>query len=644
MVPATPGLPSTQPLAHGAILGAFSHNVDIEASKRRCMERYKLDAAVKRKIICLTAPEIAEHREPFGAMLEMIAEELDYVSVPLSSVSFGASFSNMAGTILYYCSDRSAGHYVDAEREGALWAEGIAGTNGVGTCIVEKRPAQVFGSQHFFRDHAHMSCTAVPVLSAEAEMFGVLNFSSANPAIRPETFQLVSGLVRQTAERLNNQLFRASYAGSTVLRARSAGGPLLMALDGDNRLIGANMLARHWLGLTEGPLRPVRLETMFEIGPGLDDIVFQGGNVLTRRAQGEEVCFKVLRGKMRRPTSGDLRTSLAPPQATNRLPLNAPGIEECLGASPGMVGQATALRRLAGGRLPVLLLGETGTGKDTLARALHRQGCRADKPFVTFNCAAVPETLIDSELFGYSGGAFTGAKREGSSGRLLEADGGTLFLDEIGDMPLALQTRLLRVLESGEVSPLGSGKTRIIDVQVIAATNQNLRARMQERSFRPDLYHRLSGFVVNMIPLRKRTDKQDVIFNVLNHLRGDKEIELAGGTLARLNAYAWPGNIRELRQVLQRAMQLCEGGLIRESDLLLHQEGPEPEDDANGLVLEDNARAMRLATERSDFIKCLSQNGGDLVKTAQALQISRATLYRKLKKFREANDVDSPAY
>jgi transcriptional regulator of acetoin/glycerol metabolism len=635
MVPATPGLPSSLPFAQRAILGAFQQNVDIEASKRRCLERYNLDEAMKRKIICLTAPEIAEHREPFGGLLEMIAEELDYVSVPLSSVSFGASFSNMAGTILYYCSDRSAGHYVDAEREGALWAEGIAGTNGVGTCIVEKRPTQVFRSQHFFRDHAHMSCTAVPVLSAEAEMFGVLNFSSANPTIRPETFTLVSGLVRQTAERLNNQLFRASYGANTMLRARSADGPLLLALDGEHRLIGANMLARHWLGLTEGPLRPASLEAMFDHGPGLDDLVARGGNMLARPPQGEEVRFKILPGKINRQTNGELRRTAPPIQAARNVPHSAPVIEECLGASPGMPAQAAALRRLAGSRLPVLLLGETGTGKDTLARALHRQGSRRDKPFVTFNCAAVPETLIDSELFGYSGGAFTGARREGSAGRLLEADGGTLFLDEIGDMPIALQTRLLRVLESGEVSPLGSGRTRIIDVQVIAATNRNLRAKIQEKNFRSDLYHRLSGFVVNMPPLRERGDKHAIILKTLRRLQGDQEIELAGDALARLQAYDWPGNIRELGHVLQRAIQLCQGNLVQADDLLLDQEvEPRFADVAGDLVLEDNARAIRFAAERASFIKCLQQNGGDLMKVAQALRISRATVYRKMKQFR----------
>lgn len=634
MALATPGLPSVPQLAQGALLSTFSQNVDIEASKRRCMERYKLDAGVKQKTICLTAPEIAEHREPFGGILEIIAEELDYVSVPLSSVSFGASFSNMAGTILYYCSDRAAGHYVDAEREGALWAEGIAGTNGVGTCIVEKRPAQVFGGQHYFRNHAHMSCTAVPALSAEAEMVGVLNFSSANPAIRPETFQLVSGLVRQTAERLNNQLFRASYAGHTMLRARSSSGPMLLALDAENRLVGANMLARHWLGLAAGPLRPASLEAMFELDLGLDNIVAKGGSLLVRRAPGEDVYFKIQAGKMPRQVSRVLPTPLATPQAPPVLPASAPSIEECLGAASGMAAQAAMLRRLAGSRLPVLLLGETGTGKDTLARALHAQGSRRDKVFVTFNCAAVPETLIDSELFGYSAGAFTGARREGSPGRLLEADGGTLFLDEIGDMPLALQTRLLRVLESGEVSPLGSGRSRTIDVQVVAATHQDLRGRMRDRSFRPDLYHRLSGFVLEMTPLRHRSDKQDVIFKVLSRLQGHEQIQIAEDALVRLKTHAWPGNIRELSHVLQRALQLCDNGLIRADDLLLHQ-AENPGTNATSPALEGDARAIRFAVERADFIKCLNQNGGDLTKTAQALQISRATLYRKMKKFRE---------
>jgi transcriptional regulator of acetoin/glycerol metabolism len=616
-----------------ALATAFGQNVDIAASKRRCTDRYQLDASAKQKIICLTAPEIAEHREPFGDVLEMIAEEIDYVAAPLSSVAFGASFSNMAGTILYYRSDRSAGHYVDAEREGALWAEGVSGTNGVGTCIVERRPAQILGDQHFFRDHAHMSCSAVPVLSADAEMFGVLNFCSANPAIRQETFQLVSGLVQQTAERLNNQLFRAKFGNATVLRARGARGPLLLALDGEHRIIGANILARRWLNLSDGPIRTATLATMFEIDGRLDEMIAKSGAV-TLRVQGDPISFKIMpRPALPNASAIGLRPGTG--QRAGGRQISGPAlltIEDCLGNDPAMLGQANMLRRLSGGRLPILVLGETGTGKDTLARALHRESRRHDKAFVSFNCAAVPETLIDSELFGYGSGAFTGARREGNTGRLVEADGGTLFLDEIGDMPLALQTRLLRVLESGEVSPLGAGKTRTVDIQVIAATHQDLERCVRERKFRKDLYHRLSAVVVNMAPLRSRNDKSDIIRNILKNADPAGDIGLSTEALNCLTAYSWPGNNRELSYVLQRAIQLCDNGIIRPEDLLLN---PGENLDALGEAdLAVTARSMRRAVERRELLACFQQNDGDILRTAQALQISRATMYRKLKQYR----------
>ncbi len=222
----------------------------------------------------------------------------------------------------------------------------------------------------------------------------------------------------------------------------------------------------------------------------------------------------------------------------------------------------------------MLILGETGTGKDTLARALHQEGGRAERAYVAFNCAAVPETLIDSELFGYGVGAFTGARREGSPGRLIEADGGTLFLDEIGDMPLVLQTRLLRVLESGEVSPLGSGKTRTIDVQIIAATNQNLKTRVAQGLFREDLYYRLAGVVIQLQPLRDREDFAQLARRMLDRVAGGEDVGLSDEALARLARHRWPGNARELKFVLQRAAQICEGGWIRPEDLMLDDEVP----------------------------------------------------------------------
>jgi transcriptional regulator of acetoin/glycerol metabolism len=615
---------------------------NLKASWQRCVSRYNLDMGMKTRVDCLTSQEVREHREPFEDLLRTVDEELDYIWLPLSSVNFSASFSNMAGTIVYYRSDHQTGNYVEDERVGTLWAEGIAGTNGVGTCVVERRATEVFQKQHFFRDFAPMSCAAAPVLSAESEMAGVLNFCTANPALREDVFIMAANLVRKTAERLNNHLFQSKYTRHTLLKARSEAGQILLAVDDAGEIRGANQLARQWLDLAEGPLRHAPLGTLFDFGERAKADLRKDGVVALRR-HGDERVFEFA-SDLASPGQSGASHPVSLGDAGHRqkaklvadaqpLPIHLPPtVEDCLGRDPRLSNQLRVLRRVCGSRLPVLVLGETGSGKDTLARALHLEGKRREKPFVAFNCAAVPETLIDSELFGYGVGAFTGARREGNLGRLVEADGGTLFLDEIGDMPLALQTRLLRVLESGEVSPLGSGKTRIIDVQVIAATNRDLKARVAEGFFRADLYHRLAGVVINLLPLRDRHDAVELFHASLDRLREGRPVELSTQALAAMRRYPWPGNVRELKFTLQRALQLCENGVIMAADLML-------EDDANhhigSAALEpatrQTAQAARLAAERSAIEDALARHGGDVTQVSKTLNISQATFYRKLK-------------
>lgn len=641
--------PAVRPAAGRAGIGKASITPvsgasGLEASWRRCAERYNLDIGARPRILGLTSREVREHQEPFDDLLVTIDEELDYVWLPLSSGNFSASFSNMAGTIVYYRSDSGSGNHIETERAGTLWAEGIAGTNGVGTCVVERRPTEVFQTQHYLREFAAMSCAAAPVLSADSEMTGVLNFCTADTALREDLFLMVAGLVRKTAERLNNHLFHRRYAADTILKARSDSGPLLLALDGDGRLAGANHLARRWLGLADGPLPREALTGRFEID-GRAEVEIWGRGAVALRHRGDETVFDVVsKGGPHAATPDPARIAPAATRRSEKSPAaaqrlgrpaaeEAPSVERCLGGNPGQTNQLKMLRRAAASRLPVLLLGETGCGKDSLARALHREGGRCDKPFVAVNCAAVPESLIDSELFGYGAGAFTGARREGNVGRLVEADGGTLFLDELGDMPLALQTRLLRVLESGEVSPLGSAKTRIIDVQVVAATNHDLKTRVAEGRFRADLYHRLAGVVITLPPLRDRDDAVQLFHDVLARLSEERVVELTGEAIAAMRRYRWPGNMRELKFTLQRALALCDGDRILSVDLML-DETCAPSAGVAGLVpsaRHDTARAARSAGERAAIADALANSGGDVAQTAALLNVSRATLYRKLK-------------
>jgi transcriptional regulator of acetoin/glycerol metabolism len=295
-------------------------------------------------------------------------------------------------------------------------------------------------------------------------------------------------------------------------------------------------------------------------------------------------------------------------------------------------------RQLFAKQVPILLQGATGTGKEAFAKALHHSGLWCDKPFVTVNCAAIPESLIESELFGYTRGAFTGAVKEGRVGKILQSNGGTLFLDEIGDMPLMLQTRLLRVIEEREVVPLGSDQAIPVTLHVISATHRDIRRMIQDGEFREDLYYRLNGITLHLPLLRDRSDKADLIRTLLQEENSDQEsIEIAEDAFHKLLDYAWPGNIRQLRNALRTASALCRDGIIRLSNLpqeILHTE-------TRAIVagnVEAAATTMNLPSaalrdaECAALLRELERMHWNISRTAQALGISRNTLYRKIHK------------
>ena len=291
-----------------------------------------------------------------------------------------------------------------------------------------------------------------------------------------------------------------------------------------------------------------------------------------------------------------------------------------------MAYNAHCARRVMNKRVNILLTGETGTGKEVFTKAIHDASTRAGKPFVAVNCAAIPENLIESELFGYKYGAFTGARQEGRRGKILQANGGTLFLDEIGDMPLPLQTRLLRVLEEKEVLPLGSDTPVPVDVYLISATHCNLRERIAAGAFREDLYYRLNGLELVLPTLRERSDRSLLICDLLAAESDGASVRITEEAFAALDGYSWPGNIRQLRNVLRTAVALCEDQVIRIGDLPAEIAGSAPRGPAR-----DAAGGLAQA-EREALLRELDRHGWNITNTAAQLGFSRNTLYRKMRK------------
>ena len=349
-------------------------------------------------------------------------------------------------------------------------------------------------------------------------------------------------------------------------------------------------------------------------------------------------------------------TEVGGPVPARPLPLT---LEELAGADAQMLRNIRCAHRIADTNVSVLIQGPTGSGKEAFAHAMHLASRRAGRPFIAVNCAAIPETLIESELFGYKPGAFTGARREGLRGRIVQSSGGTLFLDEIGDMPLALQSRLLRVLEEREVVPLGSEGAIAVDLHVLAASHRNLREMIARGTFREDLYYRLNGITLELPALCGRTDKEQLIQHALAAETGNgRPAAIERDALERLLAYSWPGNIRELRNVIRTALAICEGGVVRALDLPREirdssSRGDEhtdttsvtaslPQWTANATAAPASSTESgepkttphnRLqAAERAALLRAMEELHGNMSRVAAELGVSRNTLYRKIKR------------
>ena len=285
--------------------------------------------------------------------------------------------------------------------------------------------------------------------------------------------------------------------------------------------------------------------------------------------------------------------------------------------------------------IPVLLTGETGTGKEVMAKALHTNSLRCDKPFVSINCAAIPFELLESELFGYMDGAFTGAKRGGKKGKFQLANGGTIFLDEIGDMPSSMQAKLLRVLQEKEIEPLGSEKSIPLDVRVVAATRQDLEAKMKDGSFREDLYYRLSVFNIHIPPLRERggdsLELAEFFLDELNHKYKTYKT-FSKAVKAYFLKYQWPGNVREVNNVVQSAYAISTENIIDINDIparMLQQEKP-------AINLDKNKKSLGQMVddyENEVILELLKKHKGNCLEAAKEAGIHKSNFYRKLQKY-----------
>ena len=595
----------------------------IARSWLRCLEDYHLDPALTMAPTVLEHGRLLESRERLQQVLHIAGSEMNSLHQQLSGAGHAVLLTDARGVILN-CVTAPAERQV-FERAGlwlgADWSEACEGTNGIGTCLVERQSLTIHRDEHFRGRHTGLTCSASPVFDPYGELLAVLDVSSAREAVSRQSQFHTMALVNLSAKMIESCYFLRHFEKHWLLRfhlqAESVGlfSEGLLAFDGEGRICAVNQSALNLLGQARGGLLGQPVEAFFECS--LDQLLGRASANATaswplRTRDGRQL-FAALRGQAR-----SLPAPLPKPEAP-RLP----GI--CLG-DPALQSDFNKALRVFERDVPLLINGETGCGKEAFAKAVHQASSRANNAFVALNCAAIPENLIESELFGYRGGSFTGALKEGMRGKLQQADGGTLFLDEIGDMPFALQTRLLRVLEDRVVVPIG-GAPQAVDVRIISATHRDLLARVANGSFREDLYYRLNGLEIAVPPLRERSDKAQLLAFLLAQEAAGQVVLLDEKARHALLDYAWPGNVRQLRTVLRTLAALCENGRIRLDDLppLIRQARA-------AMVVEPRQGGALDDAERVVLLNALKQQHWHMSHAAESLGVSRNTLYRKLRK------------
>ena len=627
-----------------SVLESTSQIVDpvIAASWRRCLG-HGIDPGDRRRHAIFEHPTVREKRERIGALFTVARHEMKALHRQIAQSGYTILLSDADGLVLERVADAALDPLLDQAGllPGAHWGEGYEGTNGIGTCISERRSVTVHRAEHFRFEHASLTCSAAPIRDVDGSVLAILDASTVNAKEGPDIQSHTRALVDLSARVIENGHFRRRFQDHWLLRFHPRAELIgftqegILALDDAGIIRGCNESALAYLG-RESRLGIVgaALETLFhctldqlvehasqgalirpfELRPGGDAVVFHGYLAMSARP------IKQI-NKAQTRTGKPSRQAGPPPHPT---------LSQIAGHDPAMKRNIAQARKIADLDIPVMLLGETGTGKEVFARALHAEGHRAARPFVAVNCAALPENLLESELFGYAPGAFTGAARKGFKGRILEAHGGTLFLDEIGDMPLAAQSRLLRVLEERRVTPLGREGALEVDLRVICATHQDLRRKSEANEFRTDLYYRLNGICLTLPALRERTDRPWLLDRLLaaEAEQGMTPVLTEGARKALID-HDWPGNIREMRNAVRMAAALCEENRIQLDDL--PQEITRP---AQSLAGPDDIKGPNQLheAERQALIDILDRNHWHMINTAKALGISRNTLYRKMKR------------
>jgi len=622
-------------------------------SWERCYSDYHLDPDAENELVVLTSYELNNHQQLMGDYFKIAVDGVNSLGRALNQAGLAVLLADSQGITVAKRLPNLGSDLFESRGFilGSCWNEKVSGTNAIGTSLIEKQPLIVHGQEHYNSHSSKLSCSVAPIFDSLGNFMGSLNASCLDVSGGKEAQFLTLKLVTMYARMIENSYFYHFHRNNIIIAIKSInnfgeeGQECLIALSEGGNIIGANRNSfAQYSMLFSGDLIGKKIEVLLNLSietlqnntsGGLNDSLITVGK--------SEEQFK-LQLKCPKRILNKNNTSVKNRPEIKKIHHGHPSLDQLQGNDQAVVASIGRIRKIINQDIPILLQGETGTGKEAFARAIHDESDRANGPFIALNCAAIPESLIESELFGYQNGTFTGARKNGMKGKLSQANGGTIFLDEIGDMPIQLQTRLLRTLAEKEVLPLGAEVPEVLDVKVISATHQNLQEQIKNKAFREDFYYRLNGMSLKLPPLRERSDKDDVINSVLKSENTSfDDIQFERQAYQFLLDYSWPGNIRQLKNVLKYALAIKEGSTITINDFpadiinncSVINPAPVNEDNQNNAIGSYNDHDANI------LLNSLRLHKWNVTGVAEELGICRSTIYRKMKKFNivQPNDI-----
>jgi transcriptional regulator of acetoin/glycerol metabolism len=615
-----------------------THEAMITQSWQRCRES-GLSHHSKPSIEHLAGGSLSSLLDEHQRLLETTHNEvLPYYENLLINSKSQVMLADHQGFVLKSWGDqRFKQHHEEIFTPGSGWQESTLGTNAIGTALKTGSIVQIQQDEHFLISNRFMTGSAAPLFGIDREMLGVIDIST--DTYLPESHTL--GLVKIMSQAIENQLITSHFKGeyfllrfNTSIENIDSQWSALIVFDEDGLVISANNRAELILG---SDLKLVNISELFNLN--VSQLVnqpegFQVPLLTTQQFRVHGILHKPVQAK---PRALDFRTEIKSNEPARHVSEQHKFLlDELHFGDPVMEKAVAQSKRIIDKDIPILIRGETGVGKEVFVKAMHYSSLRRKQNLITVNCAAIPQELVESELFGYEKGAFTGSSNKGYIGLIRKADKGTLFLDEIGDMPLNVQARLLRVLQERRVNPLGSTESYPVDFKLVSATNCNLKEAVAAGTFRQDLYYRVSGLNIELPALRNRNDRQQLIQFLLKYYAENKQhAEITERAMKSFFQHPWPGNIRQLVSVIQIAQAMSDNQAI-DFEHLPDDFFADMEVSANNaeplMAKQENKPQASNTDSNADNIVALYQSlNCNISKTAVQLSVSRNTVYKRLR-------------